>query len=76
MFTKHYLDDVFASFFQRPSIYVVSDSMIKEFQEERKTKTLKAIDKQIEDLKTYRDEVEQWFDASLKLDHKEEKEEA
>ena len=75
MFTRHYLDDVFNSFLQlRPSVYVVSETTMKEYQERQKKKTLTAIDKQIEALQDYRKEVEEYYDASLKLDYKEEKE--
>lgn len=75
MFTRHYLDDVFNSFLQlRPSVYVVSEKTMKEYQERQKEKTLAAIDKQIEALQDYRKEMEEYYDASLKLDYKSEEE--
>ena len=73
MFTRHYLDDVFNNFLQlRPSVYVISEKTMKEYQERQKEKTLAAIDKQIESLQEYRKEMEEYYDASLKLDYKQE----
>jgi hypothetical protein len=75
MFTKHYLDNVFSSILTRPSIYVVSDSTIKSWQEKQKDQSLKTIDNQIKNLQDARKEVEAYYDASFKLDNKTEEKE-
>ena len=75
MFTKHYLDDVFSSFLTRPSIYVVSDSIMKDWQEKQKEQSLKVIDNQIKQLQETRKSIEDYYNTSNKLDNiKEEKE--
>ena len=76
MFTKHYLDDVFNSYITRPSVYVVSDSTMKEWQEKQKEQSLKVIDNQIKQLQETRKGIEDYYTASNKLDNTKEEREA
>jgi hypothetical protein len=45
----------------QPTVYVVSDSTIKDIQKKQQDRTLQAIDDRIEDLQTYRKSVEDSF---------------
>jgi hypothetical protein len=75
MFTKHHLDSVFNSVLTRPFIYVVSDSIMKDWQETQKEQSLKVIDNQIKQLQETRKSIEDYYNTSNKLDNiKEEKE--
>ena len=75
MFTKHHLDSVFNSVLTRPFIYVVSDSIMKDCQENQKEQSLKVIDNQIKQLQETRKSIEDYYNTSNKLDNiKEEKE--
>ena len=75
MFTKHHLDSVFNSVLTRPFIYVVSDSIMKYWQETQKEQSLKVIDNQIKQLQETRKSIEDYYNTSNKLDNiKEEKE--
>jgi hypothetical protein len=75
MFTKHHLDSVFNSVLTRPFIYVVSDSIMKDWQEKQKEQSLKVIDNQIKQLQETRKSIEDYYNTSNKLDNiKEEKE--
>ena len=75
MFTKHHLDSVFNSVLTRPFIYVVSDSIMKDWQENQKEQSLKVIDNQIKQLQETRKSIEDYYNTSNKLDNiKEEKE--
>jgi adenylate kinase family enzyme len=75
MFTKHHLDSVFNSVLTRPFIYVVSDSIMKDWQEKQKEQSLEVIDNQIKQLQETRKSIEDYYNTSNKLDNiKEEKE--
>ena len=73
-FVNSMFDDVFgmrrgiSGRYVQPTVYVISEERLKEFEQKKHKRTLESIDQRIEELQTYRKSVE---DSLPQLEHKE-----